>query len=131
MPSEKTLNLPLSGAEVLTAILSQIETRLKRDCYLSPTSAYEYYTAEVHIKLRLQDVGRTAEVDQTVVSTIGQPPENEDEFLDIAEAQFQVEAAPPNEIREETGQPIPVLTSKNGKEEIKSVRYATKGKGKK
>jgi hypothetical protein len=130
MPAEKTLNLPLSGAEVLTYILSQIETRLKRDCYLSPNSAYEYCTADIHIHLRLHDVGRTAEVDQTVVSTIGQAP-SDDEYLDIADVQFQVEAVPPNEAREESGQPIPVLTSKNGKEEIKSVRYATKGKGKK
>lgn len=125
---EKTLNLPLSGEEVLEALTQQIRSHLRRDCFLGPTTAYQFFEAKITLAVKLHDVGRIAEVNTEVVSKIGQPPENPDEFLEQFDSEFEIPKAPPNEVREETEQPIPTLATEKGKPEIKKVKYAKKGK---
>ena len=125
---ERVLANPLSGEEVVKAVLDKIGNSLRRDCYLSPNCAYDYYTAEVKISLRAHDVGRTAEVNvaETVTGRV-EPFNPEDVHLDAADAEFNIEAAPPNEVRVSTGQDVPVLTKDTeGKPAIKPVLYSRK-----
>ena len=124
---EQSLNLALAGNEVIKAILNKIGDHLRRDCHLSPTTAYERFECEVSIKLRCRDIGRIAEVNAEVEvegGTIPPEAENDDQYLDQAESQFSIISANPNETRVETDQPVPTLTSKNGKQEIVGVKYA-------
>jgi hypothetical protein len=121
---EKVLPLPLSGEEVRKAVLDRIDQSLQKDCYLSPNAAYDWFSAEIKLKLMLHDVGRTAEVEQTVAVFAGEEPE---EGAEGVEGEITMEAKPPNEVRVETGQEVPVLAkSPEGKPVIKGIRYARK-----
>jgi hypothetical protein len=131
MPPEKVLNLPLSGSEVREAVLDRISQYLAQDCFLSPNCAYEYFKAEITVHITAHDVGRDAVVGTLpIVVTAGTPPENEDEFLEQADAVLEIHPAAPNEVRVESGQPVPVSTTTKGKPDIKPVQYARKPKGK-
>jgi hypothetical protein len=124
--AERVLANPLSGSEVMEAVLDKIRTKLQSDCYLSPNVAYDYFTCNVKLSLRAHDVGRTAEVevDETITAGESNP---EHAALEAADAEFQIEAAPPNEVRVETGQPVPVLTrDSDGKPEVKHIKYSRK-----
>lgn len=125
---EKVLPLPLSGEEIRKAILDRLSARLMKDGYLNEALAYDYYSAKVTIEILCHDVGRTAPVNVTETVTLGEKPEeNENVFLDQAEGEFDIEAAPPNEERVATGQPVPVLSrSADGKPEVKGIRYGRK-----
>jgi len=124
---EKVLPLPLSGEEVRTAILDKISQSLQRDCFLSPNLAYDFYQAHVKLHVTCHDVGREAQikVDETV--TVG---DNPDALLEQADAEFDIVPEPPNTVRVESGQDVPVLTKgATGKAEIRGIRYArSKGK---
>jgi hypothetical protein len=122
MPPEKVLNLPLSGEEVRNAILDKLSRKLEKDCFLSPNTAYDWFTANIDISIHLHDVARDATVQAEVLHTAGEIPEGVE--IRSVNDNFEIGIAPPNEIRVETGQPVPVLTQKEGKQEIKGVRYA-------
>lgn len=125
MSPERVLANPLSGEEIVRAVGDKVMNALRRDCYLTPNLAYDWYEADVKISVRAHDVGRLAEVVKEVHDEQGQAPEGEDSALDVADAEFHVDAAPPNEVRVETGQDVPVLTKNaDGKPEVKGVRYA-------
>lgn len=126
--AERVLVNPLSGEEIVRAVLDKVGNSLRRDCYLSPNLAYDFYTADVKISLRAHDVGRTAGVNLAEVVTQHVETVNpEDIHLDAADAEFEIEAAPPNAVRVETGQDVPVLTrDTEGKPAIKPVRYSRK-----
>lgn len=120
---ERVLSTPLSGLEIRKAILDRIGNSLSKDCFLSENLAYDYYVAEIHIKLTAHDVGRAAEVEQTITDTRGEV--SDDVHLEAAEADIQIEAQPPNTVRVESGQDVPVLTKDSeGKSTIKGARYA-------
>src|SRR5512146_2134250 len=127
--AERVVTEPLAGGEVIRAITQKIEQSLRKDCFLSDNNAYQTIRAKVHIELWCHDVGRVAEVKQVVESNIGQVPEgeNEDEFLDRFEADFTIDEQEPNRLRVDTEQPVPVLTHKDGKPEVKRVKYQRKG----
>jgi hypothetical protein len=128
--AEKVLNLPLSGAEVREAVLDRISQYLMNDCFLSPNTAYDHFSAKITVHIEAHDVGRTAVVDTPPISvSAGEPPDNEDEFLDASDAEFTMDPAPPNEVRVESGQPVPVATTTKGKPDIKLVQYARKVRG--
>jgi len=118
---EETLAQPLSGAEIIDAILFQLRDKLEKDCFLSPMTAYENFDARIHIIIRARDSGREVEVDREVHH---QSAEAVDEDQALVEADLLLAAKAPNEVRLETDQPIPTLTENaEGQKEIKPVRY--------
>lgn len=119
---EKVLNLPLSGLEVRNAILDKLAQKLQKDCYLSENAAYDYFSANIDIHLLLHDVGR----DVTIQSEVGLQGGDLNDGVELTSVNdsMEIAVAPPNEVRVETGQEVPVLTTKDGKPEVKGVRYA-------
>ncbi len=124
MSPERVLANPLSGEEIIEAIAEKVKAALRRDCYLTPNLAYDYYVADVRISLTAHDVGREAKVEVAVHDTQGDP---EDAALEASDASFHVDAKAPNVVRVESGQPVPVLTKgTDGRPEVKGVRYSKK-----
>lgn len=110
---EKTLALPLSGEEVRAAILKKIGEALVRDCRLSPNMAYDSFKYRVSVSLELHDTGRVEKVE----STVGDSTKETDVVL-------EGEPEPPNKVRVDTGQSVPVLTQNSeGKSDIKRIIY--------
>lgn len=123
--AERVLANPLSGAEIIEAVLDKIRQRLQRDCHLSPNLAYDYYLADIKINLTAHDVGRAVGVDVSQVVTEGVRPE--DAALEAAEAEFHIDAEAPNVVRVETGQEVPVLTKgSDGKQTVRGIKYSRK-----
>lgn len=121
--AEQTLNNPLSGGEVVEAILDKIRASLRLDCHLNPNSAYDWFSAEVTIKLDMHDAGAHIKGDYTAKATEG----NQVADAQHVEADFHIDPAPPNEVRVETGQPVPTLTKdEQGNDVVKGVRYSRK-----
>lgn len=122
--SEITIAEPLSGAEVIDSILEKVRETLMRDCYLNPASAYESYSADIHVAVRLKDCGR----EPVVVSEVHVESETPvDEDAALTESDAQLYDAPPNEVRQDAGLPIPTLVEDSqGRKEVKRVRYGRK-----
>ena len=125
---EEAIVEPLSGVEIIEAIKHQVVLQLQRDCFLSPNSAYEHFFAEIKINLKAVDCGRVAEVNTTVVMGQGPAPDPDDDEAnsrtDISQTSTTMLAQPPNVVRKETGQPVPVLVDDgSGVKERKTVKY--------
>jgi hypothetical protein len=126
---ERVLSLPLSGLEVRKAILDKISQALSRDCYLNDDTAYDYFSANVKISLSCHDIGRIAKVEIDQTASAGSLEENQ--FLEQAETELNLESTSANETRVETGQPVPVAAKDiDGKESIRPVHYPRKAVGK-
>lgn len=122
--AEQTIAQALSGAEVVDVILEKVRQALRRDCYLNPVAAYEAFSAEISISVRLKDSGRVPEV-KIVVPVVSGATMDENAFL--AHADSAIAEAPPNQVRREHGLPIPTLVSESdGRRDIRPVRYARK-----
>ena len=122
MPAEKVLPLPLSGSEIVEAVLDKLRQALVKDCYLSPNTAYDWFEARVTVHVKANDIGRRPEVKAEV--TVGAGAEGSAGRGQDHEVELVIEPAAPNEIRQETGQPLPVLaTTADGHREIKKVQY--------
>lgn len=123
--AEQTLNNPLSGSEVIEAILDKIRLKMQSDCFLNANSAYDWFSAEVEIHLDMHDAGAHIKVDHKVIKAHGSQPADD---LQHVEADFYIDPAPPNEVRVDTGQAVPTLTRdpESGKDVVKGVRYARK-----
>jgi hypothetical protein len=125
--SERTLADPLSGEEIIQAVLDKIEQSLRRDCYLHPSSAYDFFSAKVTLSISAFDIGTEFKVEQTVVSEKGEAKEEASE----AEVEIEIPQMAPNEVREQSGLPIPTLTKdESGKPVIRGVKYQRKGRQK-
>ena len=128
--AEKSLALPLSGAEIIEAICSKIAASLQRDCYLNANFAYQAFSGKINISLKLQDTGREVELEQTV-EVQADPEKNpmlEGADTSESEAEIDLQPQPPNQVRKETDQPLPVLTqNENGKQEVRHVSYKRPG----
>jgi len=123
--AERVLNSQLTGSEVVVAILDHVKTQLEKSCHLNPNSAYDFYGAEVQVKLELHDTGTVITENFTAAKKQGERPA-EDE-IESHEVEFDIEPAPPNEVRVQTSQPVPVETKDvDGRSVIKGVRYARK-----
>jgi hypothetical protein len=123
---ERVLNLQLNGGEVIEAVLDEIRTQLHKSCYLNPNSAYDFMAAKVRIDLELHDTGMVITETFTAESDTGAKPVDPD-ATEVHEVEFDIEPAPPNEVRVQTGQPVPVQTNdKDGKPVVKHVRYSRK-----
>ena len=126
--AEKSVALPLSGEEIVEALLYKIRKHLLRDCYLNPNTAYQWFEAEVYVKMRLHDTGRLVEVERNVNVQLGEEPEvSRGTNVVEDETVLNIEQAPPNEVRLATDQAAPVLTLVDGKPEIKRVSYRKPG----
>lgn len=124
--AEQTMNNPLSGAEVVEAVLDRLRTELRKDCYLNPSSAYDWFSCKVSIELDMHDAGSLIKVDRAVTAENGDKP-GEVESLQHVSGGFHIDPAPPNVVRVETGQPVPTLTrDEHGKDVVKGVRYGRK-----
>ncbi len=125
---ERVLANPLSGGEIRRAILDKISQRLAQDGFLNENLAYDTYDARIKISLTAHDVGRAAPVNLEVHdsgATADAP--SDDAALDAADAEFEIDAAAPNEVRVDSGQDVPVLTrDEKGNPAIKGVRYSRK-----
>jgi len=106
---EQTIPLALSGAEIKTAVLDKISQALNRDCYLNDSAAYDYFTGTITIRLVCNDMGREDEVKADVTASHGQKPAEEPEAVTN---EINIEKQPPNQVRIETGQPVPTATGK-------------------
>lgn len=120
--AEVTLNSQLSGTEVVEAIVDKVRAKLRRDCYLSPNMAYDWFMATIKIELDVHDAGTTLKIDTTEVIAEGEEPGEDEPIMTVSE-HMDIPAAPPNTVRIETGQDIPTLTKENGKNVVKGVRY--------
>lgn len=124
--SEQTLALPLSGEEVIEAVVEKVRGLLRQDCFLSPVTAYEAVSGEIRVKLKMRDVGRIPEVEVVVPVRVGSvDPDNA--AIDAVEATLYIEEQSPNQVRVEAGIDVPALVeSEGGKKEIKGIKYAKK-----
>ena len=119
--NEITIAQPLSGEEVVEAILCRVKETLRKDCYLNPNAAYEAFTADIRVEVRLKDCGRMPEVNSRI-RVASEKPVDEDAALIAAEAHLG--EAPPNQVRMESNQGIPTLVqTAEGKSEVKNVLH--------
>ncbi len=129
--SEQVLPLPLSGGEIIKSVLHHVEQMLRKDCYLNDVAAYETVQGTVSVRLAMKDCGRDAVVDAVIPVQSGPVVAEGDEDVYLNEADRTLMAAPPNQVRQETDQPLPVLVEDStGRREVKRIQYAKpKGAG--
>ncbi len=130
--AEKVIPEALSGYEIKQALTHLILDALRRECYLRDDNSYLKFTGKIKLEVTLHDVGQAPEVKREIPFDFGNVPEGEnpDEFLEKYEAEHEIQESDPNTVRVETEQPIPVLTSENGKPAVKRVKYAPQKKAK-
>lgn len=122
---------PLSGAEIIEALLFRVRQQLIADCYLNPNNAYESFEGQITIKVRAVDCGRIVEVEKTVVADAGAPFDDKKEGAFETTTVQDIPKEPPNVVRRESGQGVPVMTEDaGGRREVKRVHYARKGQTK-
>ena len=125
--SETTLAQPLSGEEVIKSVCHEVARMLRQDCFLSPNMAYESFNAKIHIEIKALDCGRIPEITREIVLSSDKTidPNDENAALEIADSMLY--DRPPNEVRQESDQPIPTLVeTPDGRREIKPVKYGKK-----
>src|ERR1700686_2093124 len=117
MESEKSIPLPLTGKEIQEAVHFKLNECMEHNCHLHDGNAYTSARIEISVKMVLFDYGR--EVRNNVAATVevdsGLPPESEAETV---EADVTLEPMPPNVLRQETDQAVPVATIQDGKKVI-------------
>lgn len=117
--AEKQVPLPLSGEEVKHAILYRLAEDLEKTCHLTDTNAYTGFRAKITVHIMLDDYGRETPDNHVVEVSEGQLPEQ----ASTVTSEIQIDKQPPNQVRVETGQEVPVKVTKDGKQEIRKVRY--------
>lgn len=122
--AEKVLDEALSGEEIVLAVLDNLGTTLRRDCFLSANAAYQTFRVQVHVHIVAHDVGREAIVDRELVVRSKEEPSPD---VPIVEVEYDIEPAEPNRVRVETGQPVPVQSrDEGGRLVTKGVKYKRK-----
>lgn len=125
--SERTLADPLSGAEVVEAIVEKVRLALRRDGNLNPALAYEAFSARIRLEVKLKDCGRMVDI-QTVANSQSENPVDEDAAL--VEAEALIYEQPPNQVRHEAGLAIPTLVvDGEGRKTVEKIKYARKRTG--
>lgn len=124
--AEEMVVRPLSGEEVQEALIHKIRQSLQKTCNLRPDDAYTSFQAEISIRIKLSDYGREVpdnhQVTVTEFSGLPDDPEAVREF----EEMIQMDAAPPNQVRIESEQKVPIEVTEDGKKTTKFIRYAPK-----
>jgi hypothetical protein len=124
--SEKQVPLPLNGEEVRNAILYRVDESLRKTCNLADSTAYTSFRGTVEIRLTLSDYGR--EVGDNHNITVAEEVGLQGEAPREVAASITIEPAPPNTVRVETKQDVPVKTVEDGKTVIKKVKYQPRKK---
>ena len=124
MPEEMVVR-PLTGEEVQEAVLHKIKESMSKTCNLRPDDAYTSFRAEITIRLTLSDYGREVSDNHHVVAqgvTDAVPPYVGD--TTEHEEHITMDPMPPNQVRIESDQRVPVEVTEDGKKVTKHVRYA-------
>lgn len=120
--SEETLAQPLSGEEIIEAIAWRLREILQKQCQLNPALAYESFSADIDVRLMVKDLGREIPIAAKFNEHSKTQIDPDDASLLTAEEHLY--DAPPNQVRMDTDQAIPVLTTDSeGRKDIKHVRY--------
>lgn len=124
--AEKVLNTQLSGEEVIEAIADSVKVHLRKMGYpLRANDAFDKFSAKVSIEAQLWDIGQANPVVATVSAVQGQATGEADGEL---RTEFEIPVLSPNELRQATGQEIPILTQdQEGHKVVKGVKYTRKG----
>lgn len=134
--AEKVLSTQLSGEEVIEAIADSVKVHLRRIGYpLRANDAFDKFSAKVSIEAQLWDVGVANPAVAVVSSGQGVAEGEADGELktsfEIDMNQSNIDPSKPmgpNELRQATGQEIPVLTQdQEGNKITKGVKYTRKG----
>ena len=106
--AEKTLNDPLSGAEIKQIILQEVEKRLNGDCTLNNDLAYAGFTSKFEIKISYL---RSLTPPTLVWGVRGERPSEgvETEEAGMATIDDSYTSPPPNIARTDHSLPIPVM----------------------
>jgi hypothetical protein len=132
--NEKIIVKPLSGQEIIDAVVNQVSTelrtKLKRDCFLSSHLAYAGYRLELRGSLLIEFQNTTLKSNASLSTNVADgeliPGETQ---CEVAEVNLVKEPAPPNEVRVENDLPVPALkTNPQGKVEETRIKYAKAGK---
>ena len=125
--SEITIAQPLAGTEVIKRILHKVESMLKQDCYLNGYAAYESVEATSKVDIKMLDVGRMPEVHIEATERSENDLDPTRENFAIEHAEETIGAAPPNQVRLDSEQPIPTLVEHgDGSKEVRGVKYQRK-----
>lgn len=126
MTNEVAVPEPLSGTEIIDAVVFKIREAMRRDCFLSPNSAYEFFSGQFHIQIKAVDCGREADVNVKVDVTKGNAPEP-GAPVQTATVKETIPKEAPNVVRRATRQSVPVVTTDNtGRNEQRRVTYEQK-----
>ncbi len=119
---EKPIVLGLNGEEIQHALLYKLGESLEKTCHLTSQCSYTAFKAKIRVEIILDDYGRETPDNHIVEVSDG----NVSEEARTVTAEIDIEKAPPNQVRVETGQDVPVQVVKDGKTEVKRVRYQRK-----
>jgi len=126
MADEKPKALPLSGEEIKKAILYKVEESLEKTCHLKDDTAYTSFKGSISIKLVLSDFGREV-MDNHEVHAEHLDNVSLQKFAETSHAEehtLKIEPAPPNQVRIETEQGVPVQSVEGGKTVTRNLKYA-------
>jgi len=121
---EKQVPVALSGEEIRDAVAFYVREELKRSCHCNDSAAYSSFSVEIHIRMKLNDYGRHVQDNHIVYVSEGEvSPETVATEVDVF-----VPEKPPNQVRVETEQLVPVTTQVDGKTVVKKVKYQPRKK---
>ncbi len=119
---ESTLNKALSGAEIREAILFDVKKALENDDHLAAHIAYDGFAYKVKL-----DVSLPSAIQQEFTRELSGEKGKLEGVLGVDEIETERPLQPPNEVRYDTEQPIPILTTDNeGHTVEKMVSYVGK-----
>lgn len=123
MENEKSVPLPLTGEEIQEAAVFKMRECMAKSCHLNSGNAYTSARIEISVKMTLFDYGREVRNNELVKVEVdsGLPAESEPREVS---GEIAMEPAPPNQVRVDTEQPVPVATVVDGKPKIKHLKYA-------
>ena len=119
--TETTFPKPLSGAEIRTAILHDLQVLLERDDRLADHKAFRSFNYHAIVSIALHSpVGKS--FTRELVGGQGVPAP--DDTVIPVTVTATADARPPNEVRMRSGQPVPVLATEHGRTVERAVNYA-------
>ena len=120
---EQTIPKPLSGTEVIEAIVHDLRRALLLDDRLAPHSSYDSFAFKANITVSLPPTAVQKEFTRELAGGAGKLPLPADS---VATVEATREEGAPNAVRLDTDQPIPTLVEENGVTVERMVPY--KGK---
>ncbi len=123
MDSEKSLPLPLTGEEIQEACVAKLRECMQKNCHLSLTNAYTSAKIDIKVSMTLFDYGREVRNNEMTSVEIDSGLPSESEAQEVT-GELVTEPMPPNQLRIETDQAVPVATTQDGKKVVKHLKYA-------